>query len=174
MSGRAASYLSPKCATVNDPAKGGGRSIVAIERIAAGEPVCVWGGRVIGADEVAALSPSERAHAVQVEEGLYLAVIEPDEPASYFNHSCDPNVGFNGQIVLVAIRDIAPGEEVAFDYAMSDGSPYDEFECCCRAARCRGKVTGNDWRNPALWERYAGRFSPYLQRRIDRLKAGRE
>jgi len=31
-------------------------------------------------------------------------------------------------------------------------------------------VTGNDWRDPTLWKRYAGHFSPYLQRRINALQ----
>jgi uncharacterized protein len=170
MSGCSSSYLSPKCVVVNDPTKGGGRGVVARAPIAKGEPVCVWGGRVISSAEVEALTNAERAHAVQVEEGLYLAVLELDEPASYFNHSCSPNAGFSGQIVLVAMRDIDEGEEVTFDYAMSDGSPYDEFECHCGSPECRGRITGDDWRNPDLWERYAGLFSPYLQRRIDQLK----
>jgi hypothetical protein len=34
-------------------------------------------------------------------------------------------------------------------------------------------VTGDDWRNPTLWERYAGHFSPYLERRIRALKRRR-
>jgi hypothetical protein len=38
---------------------------------------------------------------------------------------------------------------------------------------CRGRVTGEDWRNPELWERYAGHFSPYLERRIKALKRRR-
>ena len=53
---------------------------------------------------------------------------------------------------------------------MCDGSPYDEFDCACGSARCRGRVTGNDWRDPLLWKRYAGHFSPYLQRRIAALQ----
>lgn len=60
-------------------------------------------------------------------------------------------------------------EEVCFDYAMSDGSPYDEFDCTCGAADCRRRVTGNDWCRPELQQRYAGYFSPYLQRRIEQL-----
>jgi uncharacterized protein len=170
MAGHSASYLSPKCTVVHDSTKGGGHAVVAREPIAKGEPVCVWGGRVIGPDEVDALPPEERAHAVQVEEDLYLAAIEPDEPSSYFNHSCTPNVGFNGQIVLVAMRDIAAGEPVCFDYAMSDSSPYDEFECHCGTPECRGRVTGNDWKNTTLWEKYDGYFSPYLQRRVDKAR----
>ena len=42
-----------------------------------------------------------------------------------------------------------------------------EEECCyCGKPTCRGVVTGSDWREPALQEKYAGWFSPYLARRI--------
>ncbi len=54
---------------------------------------------------------------------------------------------------------------------MTAGSPYDEFECRFCEAACRHHITGDDWRLPELQRRYAGHFSPYLQRRIDRLKA---
>ena len=70
-------------------------------------------------------------------------------------------------MALVAIRPIAKGEEICYDYAMSDGSRYDEFCCSCGSSECRGRVTGNDWSLPELQVKYAGYFSPYLQRRID-------
>ncbi len=62
---------------------------------------------------------------------------------------------------------------MTIDYAMCDGSPYDEFDCECGSPLCRGRVTGEDWRNPELWQRYAGHFSPYLARRIDALRRRR-
>ena len=68
------------------------------------------------------------------------------------------HLGLDGQIAIVAMRDIEPGEEVTIDYAMCDGSPYDEFDCACGTALCRGRVTGEDWRDPALWKRYQGHF----------------
>jgi hypothetical protein len=92
------------------------------------------------------------------------------EPSDCFNHSCDPNVGLTGQIGLIAMRDIEPGEEVCLDYAMCDGSAYDEFDCQCGSLNCRGRITGEDWKRAELWERYEGYFSPYLQRRIAALK----
>lgn len=64
------------------------------------------------------------------------------------------------------MRPVAAGEELCFDYAMSDTDPYDEFACACGAATCRGTVTGNDWRLPALQERYSGFFSGYIARRF--------
>ena len=54
---------------------------------------------------------------------------------------------------------------------MSDGNPYDEFVCACEAPNCRKYVSGSDWTIPALWERYHGHFSPYLQRRIEQLRS---
>ena len=148
----------------------GGYGVFAKQPVRAGELLTVWGGRIVDEDGLEQLPSIIRRHAIQVEQGLYLAPIGPAEPADYFNHSCNPNAGMSGQIALVAMRDIAPGEKVCFDYAMCDGSPYDEFECACGSLYCRKRVTGNDWQNPQLWERYAGYYSPYLQRRINQLK----
>lgn len=147
----------------------GQRGVVAARRIAAGEVVAVWGGDVVPEEQFSQLPLAQQRISVQIEEHLYLAP-RKEGPAEWVNHSCAPNAGMCGQIALVALRDIGEGEEVCYDYAMSDGSPYDEFECSCGAVQCRRRVTGDDWRLPQLWLRYDGHFSPYLQRRIDRLK----
>lgn len=165
-------YLSPKAESRRSD-ENHGRGAFASEPIEAGETVAVWGGRVITPDELPDLTDRERMHTLQVEEGLYLAPVGPPEPADFVNHSCEPNAGLRGQITLVAMRRIEPGEEICFDYAMVDGSPYDEFDCRCGAERCRGRVTGEDWRRPELWERYEGYFSPYLARRIAELRSDR-
>ncbi len=137
------------------------------EYIHRGEILSVWGGIVITAQELATLPPERCSYVLQVEEGFYQYSFIEDEIGDFFNHSCNPNAGLRGPITLVALRDIQPGEQICFDYAMSDGDPFDEFECNCGAAGCRGKVTGNDWQNPEIQRRYKGYFSPYLQRRID-------
>lgn len=142
----------------------------ATRRVEAGERLAVWGGRVVDRAELEGLSAERRSLTLQVEEGLYLAPVDEPDPADFVNHSCDPNAGLRGQITLVALRAIAAGEEVCFDYAMSEGSDHDEFECACGAEGCRGRVTGDDWRLPKLQERYEGYFSPYLAARIDALR----
>jgi len=63
-------------------------------------------------------------------------------------------------------RSIQIDDELTFDYAMSDGTDYDEFECHCGSTLCRGIVRGRDWRLPEVQHRYAGSFSPYLAARI--------
>ncbi len=161
-------FLSPKLEVRAEPEKGG-FGVYAIEAVAAGEVVSVWGGDIVNAEQLAALPHDVQQHSVQIEEGLYSATMGGAETADFINHSCDPNLGLRGQITLVALRDIEVGEEVCFDYAMTDCTPYDEFECRCGSEHCRGTIRGEDWMLPELWGKYAGYFSPYLQRRIDRL-----
>jgi hypothetical protein len=165
-------YLTDKCEVQNRDVTGG-KAVYARDIIEPGELIAVWSGRIVTAEELDELSEGIRRHTVQVEEGLYLASHGPDEGPDFINHSCDPNAGLEGQITIVALHRILPGEEVTIDYAMCDGSPYDEFECACGSPICRGRVSGEDWRNPILWERYAGHFSPYLERRIKALKRRR-
>lgn len=162
------SYLSPKLAVMPRlPVEGLG--VFAVKHVLRGELVALWSGRVVQEAEFNRLPPRERQLSVQVEDEFYLVPNRLGEPADYVNHSCNPNAGMGGQIAVVAMRDILPGEEVCIDYAMCDGSRYDEFECTCGSENCRRVVRGTDWQNPALWQRYAGYFSPYLQRRIELL-----
>jgi hypothetical protein len=169
MSNQPSSYLSPKLEARSLPAKGG-HGVYAIAPIKASELLVVWGGDIVEGERLAQMAGNLQHLCIQVEEDLYM-IIREDRigPADYVNHSCSPNAGMSGQVALVAMRPIAPGEEVCFDYAMSDGSEYDEFECKCGAPNCRGRVTGEDWKRPELIRRYRGYFSPYLQRRIDHL-----
>lgn len=164
-----ASRLSPKLEARRD-ATHHGAGVFAVEPVEAGELLAVWGGRVVGAAELSRLTERERMLTLQVEEEFFLAPAGEADPADLVNHSCDPNAGLRGQIALVAMRAIEAGEEVCFDYAMSESTAYDEFSCRCGSARCRGRVTAEDWRSPELWRRYEGYFSPYLAERIRRLR----
>lgn len=160
-------YLTCKAHWVNDPIKGG-KAVIATALIRKLELVALWGGIIIEEADLVKLTPEERGHTLQVDEGLFMAPINMDEPADYINHSCEPNCGINGQIGLVAMRDILPGEEITFDYAMSDSSAFDEFDCSCGSKNCRQKVTGRDWLLPELQAKYRGYFSTYLQAKIDK------
>jgi len=145
--------------------------VYAVAPIKKGELIALWGGEIVAQENFNTLPDRLRRLSIQVEEGLFLVALN-EGPADYVNHSCDPNGGLSGQIGLVAMQDIPVGEEITFDYAMSDSTDYDEFSCECGAPNCRGVIRGSDWRSPELWKKYEGYFSPYLQRRIDKLKRG--
>lgn len=96
-------------------------------------------------------------------------VLRPDGPVheqGLVNHGCDPNLGWAGG-VLVTLRDVAAGEELVVDYAMSVSDPAWFLRCHCPSARCRQMVEGGDWRIPQLQRRYAGHWAPDVQRLID-------
>jgi uncharacterized protein len=163
MSERPTSYLSPK---LKSRKKKNGHGVFAQQNLSEGELLVVFGGAVCDLETLMTMPKRDQSLSIQVEENLFL-VPRPLGDADYVNHCCDPNAGIVGQTVLVALREIQAGEEVCFDYAMSDTTPYDEFECDCGAPNCRGKITGNDWQLEELQQRYAGYFSSHVQRRID-------
>lgn len=157
-------FLTPKARPTATPGKGYGS--VASERIAAGEVVAAFGGRCVTREEFELLPTNQQVRSLQIDERLYLAGAPEPEPADFINHSCEPNCVLSGTVILVAARDIDVGEELGYDYATTDGSDYDEFECACGTPQCRGKISGHDWMLPELQLRYRGSFSPYLAKRI--------
>lgn len=162
-------YLSPKLFACADlPLRG--RGVFTRDAVARGEVLAIWGGEAITWEQLLAMEPGDRRLAVQVDENHYLVSVR-EGSADWVNHSCAPNAGLSGQVVLVAMRDIGVGEEILYDYAMTDGSDYDVFECSCGARDCRKQITGCDWQRPELWDRYNGYFSPYLARRIAMFRA---
>lgn len=66
----------------------------------------------------------------------------------FINHSCDPNCEGEierGHIYIDAIRDIAPGEELTYDYHLYLDRPLRKgeralFTCRCGSAKCRGTI----------------------------------
>jgi len=71
--------------------------------------------------------------------GSRSTVIDGHGAAMFLNHSCDPNCEtdeMDGRVWIMAIRDIAPGEELTYDYCLYDGDE-DEATCNCGAPHCR-------------------------------------
>jgi hypothetical protein len=157
-----------------------GRGVFAHDRIRKGERVAIFGGEIMRIDEIDDLPSRLQEYPMQVEERFVIGsrASRRPEDADFFNHSCEPNTGFRGQIFLVALGNIEPGEEITFDYAMVVSKSFEseavfEMTCNCGARSCRRRITENDWRLPALQERYDGHFSTYIQERIDK-KKGRQ
>ena len=158
------SWLSPLAAC--RPAGAKGMGIFALADIPAGTTVAGFGGNVVDRSELDAQPEEIRTHALQIDDDLFIAGELPFDDADFVNHSCDPNCGIVGSVLLVTMRDVEAGEELCFDYAMTDSDDYDTFACTCGTERCRGVVTGDDWKQPELRDRYAGWHSTYLARRL--------
>lgn len=162
----ASSYITPK-ARKGTPSAIAGRGLIAVEPIVAGELVAIKGGHIVTTAALRALPERMQNSEIQIADGFHLVALEEAEyePVMLFiNHSCEPNVGFAGNINLVAMRDIGAGEELTTDYALFDN--YDgQMACNCGTASCRGTIDGRDWRRPDLQRKHRDYFSAYLRGR---------
>lgn len=160
------SYRSPKTAV--RPSRIVGRGLFAEAPIARREIVCVKGGHLLTKQEFARYRGVANEADLQISDELFLAPVseaEFEDVMMFLNHSCEPNVGVQGQIVFVAMRDIAVGEELTLDYATIDHDS-EPMPCRCGAASCRELVTGRDWQRPELQRKYGPYFAWYLQEKI--------
>ena len=160
-------FLTPKASPVRTDTLG--QRSIAIEFIAAGETVAAFGGRCVTREELVLPNTNPQPRALQIDEDIYMVGTTEPLQDGFINHRCDPNCGMRGAVLVVALRDIEPGEELSYDLAMCDGDTDNEFACDCGAATCRGLVTGHDWMRPDLQLQYRGYFSPFLARRIAEL-----
>lgn len=111
-----------------------------------GQFVLTFRGRHITFEETK-VSPIE-CYCVQVGTNDYL---DTEAPERFINHSCDPNCGFREADTLVAVRDIAEGEELTFDYSTSMDENSWTLDCRCRSFICRGVI--RDFRMlPFAWQ----------------------
>lgn len=157
-------FLSPLAITKLVDGKGyGSFAVTAIPRFAV---IATFGGVAATRDELSKFDADRISRSIEAESNLFFVGPKYREPGDSINHSCEPNCGMRNATQVMTCRDIAIGEELAFDYAMSDASNYDEFECSCGAASCRRIVRGSDWQLADLQVRYAGLFSPYIARKF--------
>lgn len=112
-----------------------GRGLFAAEPIRGGSLILEFSGPVLTLSEARAKG-ADAANALQIGVDRYLYL---DEPGRFVNHSCAPNAGVIDDTRLFALRDIAAGEEIRFDYSttVSDGWT---MPCRCGAPACRGLV----------------------------------
>jgi len=159
----------------------------AADDIKAGE--WLWKAREVGAPHtdmflsrsVIDSWPSEKREkwyslAYQVNDDLYCGFDPDKEPIKdelvedYINHSCSGNSWYLTDQLLVAARDITKGEEINYDYALTEADPlFNLNKCLCGTKICRGAITGNDWKLPHLQSKYKGHFLSYINRKIENL-----
>jgi hypothetical protein len=143
-----------------------GQAVFAAAPFAQGETICRVAGRRYARERVPAQLSGRADRYVQVAPGEYLG--PSGSLDDLVNHSCAPNAGLrfaDGRVELVAIRPIAAGEEIAWDYSTSlaadDGW---QMACRCGAPECRGTIGAFASLPPErqAWYRARGLVAPHL------------
>jgi SET domain-containing protein len=130
-----------------------GRGAFAARAIPAGTRIIEYAGERLTPAQADALYPDvagERHHTFlfAIDDDIVIDAAVNGNDARFINHSCDPNcdaVVDDGRIWIEAIRDIARGEELAYDYAYvleerHTPAAKRRFPCTCGAANCRGTI----------------------------------
>lgn len=100
---------------------------------------------------------------VQVDDSKHI-LLAP-EFLQYINHSCEPNTFFDTKTEqVVALRSIAPNEEITFFYPSTEWSMTQPFTCFCGADNCLGQIQGAAHLNRKALAKY--RFAEHIQRRL--------
>ena len=145
-----------------------GKGMFANQDIKEGEELIVFGGDYV--DKKQAEEYIKKGKLVMHwDDNLYSYEDKGNEEGYFINHSCDPNMWMVDAHTLVAREDIKKGKELNIDYALWEAREdyISRWNCKCGSNLCRGRVTGKDWRDPELQERYKNHFSPLLNKRIE-------
>lgn len=159
-------YCSPKI-YVKDSNKGG-KGLFAKHNIYKGETIAIKSGHIVTKEEAHRLDKEIGDFSLQISNEFYICPKSKEEINDiviFINHSCNPNIGMDGQVSYVSMRDIKEGEELCLDYAMAINDNY-YLECHCGSEKCRNIVTGYDWKIRDLQVRYDKYFSWYIYKMI--------
>ncbi|MBB4699225.1 SET domain-containing protein [Sphaerisporangium siamense] len=147
-----------------------GHGVFTVGPIPAGHAVIRFGGHLFPLSARYDVDAVQPGSAVGVAEFVLLGghPMVGKDLSDYLNHSCSPNLGMTDAVNLVTLCDIATGEELTVDYAYWEADPGYVMKnaCDCESARCRRRVTGQDWR---LFERHPHLVqwsAPFIRRRI--------
>jgi hypothetical protein len=127
-----------------------GRGVFATRRIPKGTRIVEYTGRRMSNAEADRRYPDRdgiptHTFLFELDDDMVIDAAQGGNAARWINHSCDPNceaVEEEGRIFIEALRTIAAGEELGYDYGITLDEPLTEREkrrwpCFCGAADCR-------------------------------------
>ncbi len=137
-----------------------GKGLFAKEHISKGEIIYDGeGGKVYEAESCNKLPPTQRDHAMQFAEHQW---IDTKGLECYINHSCEPNCGIKGKFQVVAMRDIEKGEQLTYDYEMTEDSDW-RMHCKCKTKSCRTLIGAFRNMPESVRKKYQGYISDWLR-----------
>ncbi len=131
-----------------------GKGVFALQPIAAGERIIEYRGEVITWPEALRRHPHDPADPnhtfyFHVDEQHVIDAKVGGNAARWINHACEPNCRADetpeGRVFIHALRDLAPGEELFYDYGLIIDERHTpklkrEYACRCGSPICRGTM----------------------------------
>ena len=144
--------------------RGGVRSVLTAEAIVAGSVILEVTGVRVNTPSKYSVQVDERTHIdLPLVEALALDPVQ--HPWRFLNHSCQPNATLRG-VKLVALRDLARGAEVTFDYNTTEYEMATPFTCGCGA--CSGStIRGFKFLSAERQRDMYPRLADHLRQKVD-------
>jgi hypothetical protein len=130
-----------------------GKGVFALRPIAAGEPVIEYTGERITWKEALRRHPHDpkdpnHTFYFHIDDGHVIDALYGGNASRWINHACEPNCEADeqdGRVFIQALRDIAPGEELFYDYGLVIDDRYTaklkkQYACRCGSPICRGTM----------------------------------
>ncbi|MCR6479059.1 SET domain-containing protein-lysine N-methyltransferase [Variovorax sp. ZS18.2.2] len=130
-----------------------GNGVFAVDDLAEGETLIEYKGELINWKEALRRHPHDPAQPnhtfyFHIDDGRVIDGNVKGNDARWINHSCEPNCEADetdGRVYIKALRNIAAGEELNYDYGLIIDEPYtpkllSEFPCWCGSEQCRGTL----------------------------------
>ena len=142
-----------------------GNIVRAAVPINAGEVVFYLAGEIVGL-------PTK--YTIQLDADRH--VLNDGSDWDLMNHGCEPNVRIDVQSrEMIAARDIAPGEELTFNYNTTEWSMTSPFACGCGSPKCAGEIRGFRFLTEEQRHDIMPLISPYIaQRWSDEIRNGKD
>lgn len=127
-----------------------GRGVFAKRRIPRGTRIFEYAGeRRTLSWLVSNATEADRTYLFRLNEQIIIDGSTNGNDARFINHGCEPNCEayvFDDRLYIYAMRDIVRGEELTFDYRLSNAfeTPRRKatslYACACGSPKCRGTM----------------------------------
>ncbi|MFT7117479.1 MAG: SET domain-containing protein [Rhodoferax sp.] len=130
-----------------------GKGVFAVQPLAEGETLIEYVGEIISWPEAQARHPHDPTNPnhtfyFHIDAHRVIDALFGGNSSRWINHACDPNCeaeAQGGRVFIKALRNIAAGEELNYDYGLIIDARYTaklkaEYPCWCGAATCRGTL----------------------------------
>lgn len=136
-----------------------GLAVFAKADIEKGEIIAMFDGNIYD-ENFNGWNDEIRDHVIQFAESKWR---ESKGIARSLNHSCEPNCGIKDLFKVVTMRDIKAGEELRWDYEMTEKNNYGwRMKCRCGTKLCRVEIGSFDNMPIETRKKYKGYISEWL------------
>jgi len=143
-----------------------GKGIFALQDIKKGEEILFFSGKVVEVEDESKYSEHVREHWHPIDyTGKKIVYVLPESPWMYLNHSCELNAGLKNDRYLVALKNIAKGEEVNIDYSTLFLECW-SMKCECGSKNCRKLISTFNTLSPKDQKRLKDYISSYVRKRF--------